>query len=53
LRFEEAIEAFYAAKYPIALKWQTGLEKARELGDKGYISQFLGNIGVVYRKKTL
>jgi len=47
---QEAEKTYYAADYPTALeKCQTGLEKARELGDKSYISQFLGSIGVVYR----
>ena len=46
---EEGEKSYDAADYPTALeKWQTGLEKARELGDKSYISQFLGNIGLVY-----
>ncbi len=46
---KEGKEAYYAADYPTALeKWQLGLEKAQELGDKSYISQFLGNIGAVY-----
>jgi CHAT domain-containing protein/tetratricopeptide (TPR) repeat protein len=47
---EEGEKAFYESKYPSALeKWHTGLKKAQELGDKGYISQFLGNLGVVYQ----
>jgi tetratricopeptide (TPR) repeat protein len=46
---EEGKEAYYAADYPTALeKFEHGLKKARELGDKGYISQFIGSIGVVY-----
>jgi tetratricopeptide (TPR) repeat protein len=46
---EEGEKAYYAADYPTALeKWETGLKKAREIGNKRYISQFLGNIGVVY-----
>jgi len=46
---EEATQAFYAADYPTALeKWEAGLKKAREIGDKDYISKFIGNLGVVY-----
>ncbi|MEK8019150.1 MAG: CHAT domain-containing tetratricopeptide repeat protein [Candidatus Parabeggiatoa sp.] len=46
---EEGEKAFYRSDYPTALeKWHTGLKKAQELGDKAYISQFLGNLGVLY-----
>ena len=46
---EEGEEAYYHSNYPTVLeKWHKGLERARELGDKGYISQFISNIGVVY-----
>ena len=46
---EEAKQACYAADYQTALqKWQVGLEQARALNDKRYISQFLTGIGVVY-----
>ncbi|HAI70143.1 MAG TPA: hypothetical protein DCM38_12005, partial [Gammaproteobacteria bacterium] len=47
---EEGAKAYYIADYPTALeKWKTGLEKARERGNKRYISQFLCNIGNVYQ----
>ncbi len=43
--------AFYDSDYETALKkWQEGLKKAQELGDKRYISQFLGNIGLTHNK---
>jgi tetratricopeptide (TPR) repeat protein len=46
---EEGGKAYNISDYPTALeKLQAGLEKARELGNKRYISQFLGNIGLVY-----
>ncbi|MCP3876303.1 MAG: tetratricopeptide repeat protein, partial [Desulfobacteraceae bacterium] len=46
---EEGEKAYYAADYPTALeKWEAGLKKAREIGSKRYISQFIGNIGLVY-----
>jgi len=47
--YEEGEKAYYKSDYQIALeKWQTGLQQAREIGDKRYISQFIGNLGVVY-----
>jgi len=46
---KEGNKAFYIFDYPTALKkWQLGLEKAQKLGNKGYISQFIGSLGVVY-----
>ena len=46
---EEGAKAYYAVDYPTALeKWQAGLDKARELGDRSYISQFINNLGMVY-----
>jgi CHAT domain-containing protein len=44
---EEGKKAFYAADYSTALaKWQAGLQQAREIGDKRYISleQAIDNI---------
>jgi len=50
-RLQEAGEnAYYIGDYPTALeKWHNGLKKAQEQGNKTYISQFLGNLGVVYK----
>jgi CHAT domain-containing protein/Tfp pilus assembly protein PilF len=46
---EEGVKAFYKSDYQTALeKWETGLEQAREIDDKRYISHFLSNLGVVY-----
>ncbi len=45
---EEAKKAYYVADYPTALeKWQAGLNRARTLNNKRYISGFLGKIGEV------
>ena len=45
----EGERAYDDADYQVALeKWKTGLERARTLKDKRYISDFLGNIGRVF-----
>jgi CHAT domain-containing protein/Tfp pilus assembly protein PilF len=46
---EEGVKAFYKSDYQTALeKWETGLQQAREIDDKRYISHFLSNLGMVY-----
>lgn len=46
----EGKQAYSQFNYSFALeKWEGGLTQARHLGDKRYISQFLGNLGMVYR----
>lgn len=47
---KEGEQAHYASDYQTALKkWQAGLEQAHSLNDKLSISQFLSNIGMMYR----
>ena len=49
LLHETGEKAYNASNYQTALqKWQAGLNQARSLDDKQYISQFLINIGIVY-----
>jgi len=46
----QGMQAFNHGDYPTALKkWEQGLTRARELNNTRYISQFIGNIGVVYK----
>jgi tetratricopeptide (TPR) repeat protein len=48
---EEGIKAYNSNNYLSALqKWQRGVKKAHEFGNKAYLSQFLSNIGIVYEK---
>jgi len=47
--YQEGAKAYHAADYHTTLeKWQAGLNQARALNNKQYISAFLGNIGTVY-----
>ncbi|MCP4344235.1 MAG: tetratricopeptide repeat protein [Desulfobacterales bacterium] len=46
---EEGEQAYYHSEYVKAFeKWEHGLELAKTSGNKKYISQFLGSIGIVY-----
>jgi tetratricopeptide (TPR) repeat protein/CHAT domain-containing protein len=46
---EEGKQAYYQSNYPLALnKWQAGLDQARKLADKRYISLFISNLGSAY-----
>ena len=46
---QEGRDAYYVSDFPTALeKWEAGLNQARILNDKPYISAFLNNLGAVY-----